>query len=374
MPEQIGVLITALSGRALAASARRAGYLPLVVDFFGDDDTRAFASDLVRLDGGVERRFERRALMAALDRLAGSRPVAGVVYGAGFEDRPAIIDAIARRWRVIGNGAHTIARLKDPCAFAALCRDCGIAHPEISPEPPGQPRSWISRRRGGAGGGHIRAVDGSARDGGTYYQRKVAGRTISALFIADGRNSRVIGFSEQWVAPGAGQPYRYGGAVRPAALDPASATSIAEAIERVVARAGLVGLNSADFIISREHSWLLEINPRPGATLDLFEPQESEAGTLFAAHLAACDGELHPVCVDSAGRAAAIVYAEHDIRRVPVIDWPDWAADRQPAGSFVARGEPFCTVVADAPDAAQASRLVHARSARILAAATGRAA
>jgi len=35
------VLIVAASGRALAASARRGGYLPLVVDFFGDADTIA---------------------------------------------------------------------------------------------------------------------------------------------------------------------------------------------------------------------------------------------------------------------------------------------------------------------------------------------
>ena len=33
------VLIAAISGRALAASARRGGYVPLVADFFGDADT-----------------------------------------------------------------------------------------------------------------------------------------------------------------------------------------------------------------------------------------------------------------------------------------------------------------------------------------------
>ncbi|MGA6998581.1 MAG: tetrahydromethanopterin C1 transfer protein, partial [Pseudolabrys sp.] len=33
------VLIAAASGRALAAGARRAGYVPLVVDGFGDQDT-----------------------------------------------------------------------------------------------------------------------------------------------------------------------------------------------------------------------------------------------------------------------------------------------------------------------------------------------
>ncbi|HEY8246312.1 MAG TPA: aldehyde oxidase, partial [Hyphomicrobium sp.] len=38
------VLIAALSGRGLAASARRAGYLPLVADAFGDSDTAEHAA------------------------------------------------------------------------------------------------------------------------------------------------------------------------------------------------------------------------------------------------------------------------------------------------------------------------------------------
>ena len=38
------VLIAALSGRALAVSARQAGYAPLVADLFGDEDMRAAAS------------------------------------------------------------------------------------------------------------------------------------------------------------------------------------------------------------------------------------------------------------------------------------------------------------------------------------------
>jgi uncharacterized protein len=37
------VLLAAVSGRALAQSARRGGYLPLVADFFGDQDTVAAA-------------------------------------------------------------------------------------------------------------------------------------------------------------------------------------------------------------------------------------------------------------------------------------------------------------------------------------------
>ena len=42
-------------------------------------------------------------------------------------------------------------------------------------------------------------------------------------------------------------------------------------VHRVAAAMSLVGLNSADFLVDGERFWLLEINPRPGATLDIFE-------------------------------------------------------------------------------------------------------
>ena len=48
-------------------------------------------------------------------------------------------------------------------------------------------------------------------------------------------------------------------------------------------RAGLLGLCSADFIRSEDGYWLVEINPRPGATLDIFDSPEAP---LMEAHLA----------------------------------------------------------------------------------------
>ena len=51
----------------------------------------------------------------------------------------------------------------------------------------------------------------------------------------------------------------------------------------------LAGLNSVDFLVADDAVWLLEINPRPGATLDIFEP---DGGSLFALHVQACGGVL----------------------------------------------------------------------------------
>ena len=193
------VLIAAASGRALAASARRAGYAPLVADFFGDQDTVAAARAHVRLDDGLARSMDADALLAALAALAAGEDPLGFVWGTGFEDRPHLLVRIAQRWRLIGNTPETVAALKDPLRFARLCRDCGVPHPETSLSLPVDPAGWLAKRRGGAGGAHIGPAAG--RDGGTpdiYFQRCVDGTPISALFLADGRRALVLGFSTQW--------------------------------------------------------------------------------------------------------------------------------------------------------------------------------
>jgi predicted ATP-grasp superfamily ATP-dependent carboligase len=366
MSEAPKVLIAAVSGRALAASARRAGYEPLVVDFFADDDTRAVAKACVRLEGGAERGFQADELLAACEGIAGSAQLAGFVYGSGFEDRPALLEAIERRWRILGNPAAIVAGLKDPLAFAALCRDCAAPHPQISLERPDDLSRWLARQRGGSGGGHIRAANGDlAADARTYYQRRVAGRPVSALILADGARCSIVGFSDQWASPTLARPFRYGGAVRPAALAPTMAQSLTSAAHRLLSRAPLVGLNSVDFLVSDDQFWLLEINPRPGATLDIFEPDNAPGDSLFARHVAACDGALLPAWRSDGARAAAIVHADCELISSPRMEWPVWTRDRQPVGSFVGEGEPFCTIIAEAANPPEAMRLLNERSASV---------
>ena len=60
MGNEAAVLIVALSGRALAESARRGGYAPLVADMFGDMDTLKAAQRHVRLAGGLATGIEQR--------------------------------------------------------------------------------------------------------------------------------------------------------------------------------------------------------------------------------------------------------------------------------------------------------------------------
>jgi predicted ATP-grasp superfamily ATP-dependent carboligase len=188
---------------------------------------------------------------------------------------------------------------------------------------------------------------------------------VSALVLADGRRAQIIGLSTQWPAPTARRPFRYGGAVRPAVLTQKIDEAVQAAAHRITIAAALVGLNSVDFLIGNDQVWLLEVNPRPGATLDIFDPGD---GSLFGLHVAACNGMLHDVRYRLDGAAAAaIVYARRDIASVPAFAWPDWAADRQSAGTSVKADQPVCTVLASAATPVDARILVARRAERILA-------
>jgi uncharacterized protein len=369
MAEANSILIAAISGRALAQSAQRGGYQALVVDFFGDQDTLQVAKDHVRFPGALACGIEEDALFSALDALSARHHPLGIVCGSGFEDRPQLLERIAKRWRLFGNGAAVVAKVKDPETLSAICCDAAVPVPDFCLEKPQRSADWLAKRRGGAGGGHVKPAE-KASHGRVYYQRKMPGVPISALFLADGVSATVLGFSSQWHLPTADKPYRYGGAAQPATLPAHIATSLTAAVHQLSGAAALAGLNSADFIVDDERFWLLEINPRPGATLDIFEPAQS---SLFSLHMAACVGRLPPApCYSDRARAAAIVYAESDIPSFPALIWPNWTADRPQQGIAIKAGEPLCTVYACGADATQARARTEERRRQVLAWAAGR--
>jgi predicted ATP-grasp superfamily ATP-dependent carboligase len=140
---------------------------------------------------------------------------------------------------------------------------------------------------------------------------------------------------------------------------------IADAATQLTCALGLVGLNSVDFLVDGAAFCLLEANPRPGATLDLFD---RDIWPLFARHVAACEGVLiaDPPAMHGA-TAAAIVYAVTDIASVPDFDWPDWTADRPAMCTSVSTDQPLCTVLASADTPAEARMLLDQRIATIVA-------
>jgi predicted ATP-grasp superfamily ATP-dependent carboligase len=298
----------------------------------------------VKLDGALSDGLTLDKILGPVEALISAHDPIGLVYAAGFEHQPETIAAIALKTRVFGADAKTLNRAKDPAALARICEANGVRHPRVQCAAPDQPELWLMKKRGGAGGAHIAAkVDVSRTLRDCYYQRRVTGKSISALFLASQKRADIIGLSMQWTAATPASPFRYGGAAGPVDVGPAQAKEIARSVALVAAELNLVGLNSADFLVSEGAVWLIEINPRPGATLDVFDSNEDP---LFARHIAACEGHLKPTRPSAAFKAAEIVYAPHEMVVRGGGNWPDWIVDRPAPGTRIAAGDPVCTALA----------------------------
>src|SRR6478609_8452544 len=121
MTDRPAIIVMAYSARALASSAAHAGFAPLSIDVFGDDDTRAVSLASVKLEGGLSEGLAPDEVVGAVQTLAGGHDPIGLTYGAGFEHQPETIAAIANRTRVFGNDAEILKRAKDPVGLARVC-------------------------------------------------------------------------------------------------------------------------------------------------------------------------------------------------------------------------------------------------------------
>ena len=358
------VLIAAFTGRALAQSARRAGFVPLVVDGFGDRDTRDAAAHYVVLPDAVASGFQAGPLVNALDELSAlieTNPI-GLILGSGFEGHAQLMKTLDQRYGLIGTSSEAVHRAKSPELLFPLLDKLCIPYPETSLSPPANGEGWLSKTIGGTGGAHIRDCRLMPEaDPERYFQRRIDGAVpVSVLAVAT-RSSIAMEMSRQWTAPSAAKPYRYGGAVIIEYSGSGTEQAMLDAAERLIPELGLTGLVSFDFMVTRDGPLLLEINPRPGATLDLFDDHK---GNLFRAHVEATRAKelwQHRELSHSPSRAAAILYADKGPLSIGHIRWPDWSADRPVKGSKIAAGQPVATVFADGQTHAEAERLCRQR-------------
>jgi predicted ATP-grasp superfamily ATP-dependent carboligase len=359
------VLIAAFSGRALAQSARRAGYVPLVADCFGDIDMKeaAEASRVVpALAGSGFRGGPLIAALEALEREAPSKPI-GLVLGSGFEATPKLVQHLSENFALIGSSPVVIQRSKNPESFFGLLKELGVRHPETQSAPPANPKGWLMKRVGGSGGAHVVTCPASPRpDRRHYFQHKEAGEAISAMMLC-GR-SCAFAFSTQWTSPVQRMPYRYGGSNGWVGLDEDVEARIVDTCLQVAKPLGLTGMVSFDFLVANGEPLLLEVNPRPGASLEVLD---DERGTLFAAHIEASKPGGDPAALIASRfrapppKSANYLYADRGALSIGAIAWPAWAADRPPPGTRFARHQPIATVIAEGPDPAAAKQLCETR-------------
>jgi predicted ATP-grasp superfamily ATP-dependent carboligase len=357
------VLVVAVSARMLAQLAVAEGYEVVALDRFGDADLRAIAS--------VQTATSAETLVA----LAASVQADAVVYGAGLENRPDLVARLAVGRELLGTPPELLEAVRDPWAVGEAAQAAGARAPQTLPpsalsthagataSTPGA-GPWLRKPRRGGGGRGVRHWTGGRLRATEILQRHVDGLACSAVAVGDGRSAVVLGLTEQLHRP---RGYAWTGNATPPRLAPdelaALAAQLRKVCEEVVARFGVRGAFSVDAVWDGRHAWVLEVNPRPTAGLELFGP-----GT-FALHVRGARGG--PLATTSRAlplaraRTKLVLFADRDVRAPRLQWWPSGLVRDIPRpDEEIARGQPVCTLLS----ATAGPEALAAEGARLLAA------
>jgi uncharacterized protein len=328
----------------LADLAMRDGHAVVACDLFGDLDLRRSASRVVALPG-----------LSALVDAAAEVTARGLVYGASFENHPALVARLAERHAILGNTAQTLRAVRDPQRLGAALRDAGLVYPRTFAAAPGDRSGcWLRKPLRGGGGTGVRAWRGGRLPAGVVVQERIEGVACSVAAVGDGVDAVVLGITEQLVGQRAFgvRGHRWCGNVVPPRLPAGERDALlgqARAISSCLAAGfALRGLFGVDLIWDGERAWTIEVNPRPTASLEAIGDAYGIA--VLDAHLRACAGELPQLEVERRGAAGkAVVFATEDVVIGDSERWLERGVRDVPhPGERIAAGHPVCTVVATA--------------------------
>ena len=194
--------------------------------------------------------------------------------------------------------------MRDWALLRRVCREAGIAHPVTllrGEEGRAGRGRWLKKRLRSGGGHGIVAWDGTALDDAHLLQAEVDGRAASVAFVADGKEGRIFGLTEQLLGRPAlgGSGFAWCGNVLPLEVPGADAASVRVQLEHMVScltrHFGLVGVNGLDVVIGRDpegvvRPYLIEVNPRFSGSMELAE--RAFGVSVFSLHVEGAAGRM----------------------------------------------------------------------------------
>lgn len=267
--------ILGASARAAAQSAARSGFQPYAIDLFGD-------RDLQEIGPAVQIERYPTEFLTAL----AAAPRAPWIYTGSLENYPRLVQRLAKLRPLIGNGPEVLTKVRDPHWLAEVMAGSAVRYPEtvLGGQESGirsqasEVGEWLLKPIRSGGGMGIRRCGDLAADlrsltSAFCLQRVVLGQPISASFIALNGQAHWIGATEQWTGLkwGAPQEFQYAGSCAPLAIGAAEQAALLDVAQLLTNEAGLCGLFGLDLIRNDEGLWLIEVNPRYTASMELLE-------------------------------------------------------------------------------------------------------
>tara|TARA_R110002111_G_scaffold168038_2_gene233916 strand:+ start:10017 stop:11354 length:1338 start_codon:yes stop_codon:yes gene_type:complete len=362
------LLIVGASTRAAAFSAVRAGFRPVCVDQYADQDLLEIAEVLPKSENSSD-------WIEALKQ----RPPLDWIYTGALENQPELIEQINQKHHLRGCDPEILQRARNPFFLEQI-----LAHTRIQALPclpshslPGGAAKWLSKPLKGSAGHGIRFADaascGSLMSEDRYLQRYQPGISLSALFISFRQVTVLVGISRQFIGNPAfnAAAFHFCGGVTLSPVAPSLRDSLEELGQTLAGQCQIQGLFGCDLLMDPEpphEIWLTEVNPRYTALTELFELQYRLP--LLSWHRAACrsfeehqpdtatpeqlqkqllQAEKQPFNQISKG----ILYAAEDLL-CPAIDWKNpfaeglyhvpESADIPGPGTAITAGSPLCTI------------------------------
>jgi predicted ATP-grasp superfamily ATP-dependent carboligase len=347
------LLLVGPSTRALAWSARRAGFAPHCLDLFGDVDLQRLAASVATLP--VE--AYPQGLVERAARYPADWPL---VYTGGLENHPQVYLVLAEQrpvWGYVHPDPLQGDSVRRPEFLDAVAKRNGFRRPR---------HQWSCRHSGrrlvkpraGAGGRGIAIWDGVPIRPHQFLEEWVEGVSLSVACLRRASTQQadveVLGITRQLIGEPwlhAPTPFTFCGNVGPwpvVAEHHHEVKRIAQAL--VDSDPYLRGLFGLDFMLTPDGLVLLEVNPRYTASMELLE---RAIGSAFLAEHA---GAFHASLSLSGLRTQhsgllygkAIYYAPRDMR-IDVELGPEFA-DIPAVGSQIPRGQPVATLLAEGAD------------------------
>jgi predicted ATP-grasp superfamily ATP-dependent carboligase len=295
--------IVGASARAAAGSALRAGLVPWTADLFADTDLRAMVPGAVRCPAN---RYPRVLLDILRDG-----PPGPWMYTGGLENHPNLVRQMAEVRPLWGNGPNALVACRSPFTVGSLLRESGLPVPEVRAAGAELPEycRWLRKPLAGSAGHGIafaatreNGVGSHFRGGndsrpffhGHYYQQFVPGASMSAVYVRARGVVRLLGITEQligeeWLnAP----PFRYAGNVGPVRPSAELRNDLQRVGEVLGERCELLGLYGVDFVFHDGRPWVVEVNPRYPASVEVLELTTGEPAITL--HRMAFDLDAEP--------------------------------------------------------------------------------
>ncbi len=320
------IAVVGASARAAAFSLLRAGYQVVAADLFADADLarRCEVTQVSPYPDGFE------AWLADTECDAWN-------YTGALENRADLVDRLSVLRPLHGHGADILRPVRDPLRLQNVLDRQGIRFPKtVLAGGPQVPPRHITKTCGGG-------------EREMYWQQFVEGISLSAVF----RGAQLLGVTRQLVGEswaGAGQ-FQYCGTVTPWPLAEQKLSALKQIGQVLRDEFGLSNLFGVDLIDDGAQLWVLEVNPRYTASMEVVERSQAlsvfgiaRAASPATSHDATCYGKV--VLFAKAPLWVSAKLSETLLQQAGDLPWPT-IADIPNAGTKIETGHPILTLFSE---------------------------